>query len=48
MKRNIVMLTIVLILTGLLGYPSMSLAQEKWEKKADMPTPRCALYQFPI
>ena len=43
MKRNFFMLTIVLILTGLLGYPSMGLAQEEWKRKADMPTPRCAL-----
>ena len=43
MKRYFVILIIGLIVTGLLGYPSMSLAQNKWEKKADMPTPRCAL-----
>ena len=48
MKRNFVVLAIVLILTGLVGLTSMSLAQQeiaippagKWEKKADMPTAR--------
>ena len=41
MKRNIVILAISLIVTGLLGYPSMSLAQGgAWKKKADMPTGR--------
>ena len=41
MKRNIVILAIALILTGLLGFSSISLAQGgKWEKKADMPTAR--------
>ena len=43
MKRNFVILIIGLIVIGLLGYPSMSLAQDKWENKADMPTPRCCL-----
>ena len=43
MKRNFVILIIGLIVTGLLGYPSMSLAQDKWENKADMPTPKCCL-----
>ena len=41
MKRYFFILTIILILTGLLGYPSMILAQ--WEHKADMPTARCCL-----
>ena len=46
MKRHFVILLVAFILTGLLGFASLSLAQElilkggKWEKKADMPTPR--------
>ena len=44
MKRNFVIVAITLILTGLLGYPSMSLAQGgAWKKKADMPTARSHL-----
>ena len=43
MKRYFVMLIIGLIVTVLLGYPSMSLAREKWEQKADMLTPRWGL-----
>ena len=44
MKRNFVILAIVLILTALLGAPSISLAQKgKWVKKADMPTGRSQL-----
>ena len=41
MKRNFVILSITLILTGLLGFSSISLAQGgQWKKKADMPTAR--------
>ena len=41
MKRNFVILAITLILTGLLGFSAMSLAQGgTWKKKADMPTAR--------
>ena len=48
MKRNCFILTITLILTGLLGAASMSLAQSvppggKWTKKAEMPTARSHL-----
>ena len=44
MKRNIVILAISLIVTGLLGYPSMSLAQGgAWKKRAPMPTARSHL-----
>ena len=39
MKRNFLILAITLMLTGLLGAASMSLAQQ-WDKKADMPTAR--------
>ena len=42
MKRNFIVLAIALILTGLLGAASMSLAQQ-WDKKADMPTARYSL-----
>jgi hypothetical protein len=39
MKRNFVILSITLILTGLLGFASISLAQRgQWKEKADMPT----------
>ena len=45
MKRNCFILAITLILTGLMGAASHSLAQNvpkggKWKKKADMPTAR--------
>ena len=41
MKRNFVILAITLILTGLLGFSSISLAQGgKWKKVADIPTGR--------
>ena len=45
MKRNCFILAITLILTGLLGAASISLAQKvppggRWAKKADMPTAR--------
>ena len=48
MRRFFVILIVVLILTGLLSYPSLSLAQRipeggKWEKKAPMPTARAQL-----
>ena len=44
MKRNFVILSITLILTGLLGFSSISLAQGgQWKKKADMPTARADL-----
>jgi N-acetylneuraminic acid mutarotase len=44
MKRNVVILAITLILTGLLGFNSMSLAQRgTWEEKAPMPTARWEL-----
>ena len=41
MKRNVVILTIALILTALLGAASISLAAGTWKKKADIPTARC-------
>ena len=41
MKRNFIWLLTSLMLSGLLGLPSISLAEEDtWTKKADMPTPR--------
>ena len=41
MKRNFVIVAITLILTGLLGFSALSLAQGgQWKKKADMPTAR--------
>ena len=48
MKRNVVILTITLILTGLMGAASISLAQKvpkggRWTKKAEMPTARSHL-----
>ena len=44
MKRNIVIFSMTLILTGLLGFSAMSLAQvAEWKRKADMPTPRSDL-----
>ena len=45
MKRYFVILITAFILTGLLGYPSLSPAQPggKWSKKADMPTVRSDL-----
>ena len=44
MKRNCFILTISLIVTGLLGYPSMGLTQGgAWKKKAPMPTARSDL-----
>jgi N-acetylneuraminic acid mutarotase len=48
MKRYFVILSTALILAGLLGYPSLSPAQQvppggKWAQKADMPTPRSDL-----
>ena len=41
MKRNFVILAITVLLTGLLGHPSISLAQGgAWKKKSPMPTAR--------
>lgn len=40
MKRHIASILVFLILTGLLGFHSISLARDKWTEKADMPTAR--------
>jgi N-acetylneuraminic acid mutarotase len=37
MRRHIIGILAILVLSGFLGFSSISLAEEKWTKKADMP-----------